>query len=230
MVKVKLNQRGINKLVSNLEYELNKQFVMKESRMKKDSEKFLQIVLDAHKRLNSYQLQFQTEDFVNIPNIDFVIGDILRDLKIYNCIGEHSMCDITGTITIYLTSDGVEYFDEKANKASENGNTYINSTIQNVTNYGGTNTVIQNNNSIDTEIVKKMVLEIKEEIRGNNKELAEDLDIILEDIKGGHSTPKRIQNWINNISTYISIATVAAPVVTSALPKLIDYLKNFIKV
>ncbi len=228
MVKVKIDKRAINKLVSNLEHEMNKQFVIRESQMKKDSEKFLQIVLDAYKRLNSYQLQFQIEEFEGIPNIDFAIGDILRELKLHSCIGEHSMMDIIGNITIYLTTDGVEYFDEKENRTSENSYTYINSTVQNVSNYGGINTIIQNNNSVDLELIKKMVSEIKEEIKERNKELAEDLDIILEDIEAGHSTPKRIQNWINNISTYISLGSVAAPAVTVALPKLIDYLKKFI--
>lgn len=196
--------------------------------MRKDSEKFLQIVLDAYKRSNSYELRIQTEDAENIPNIDFVIDEILKDLKRHGCIAESSMSDITGNVNVYLTTDGIVYFEEKTKKANENSNTYINSTVQNVTNYGGTNTITQNNNSIDIYLIRKMVLEIKEEIKGSSKELTEDLDIILEDIEAGHSTPKRIQNWINNISTYISIAAVAAPVVTSALPKLIDYLKNFI--
>ncbi len=228
MVKVKIDKRSINKLVSNLEYEMNKQYIMEESQMKKDSEKFLQIVLDAHKRLSSYQLQLQIEEFESIPNIIFVIGDILKDLKLHNCIGEHSMMDLSGNITIFLTTDGIEYFEEKTKKANENSNTYINSNIQNISNYGGTNTVVQNNNSIDVELIKKMIIEIKEEIKESNKELAEDLDIILEDIEAGHSTPKRIQNWINNISAYISLGSAVAPVVIAALPKLIDYLKNFI--
>lgn len=96
-----------------MEKELNRQIQMGVSDLRKDSEKFLEIVLKKREEIGKDALSFGLEDFREIPNIQINIGTILDDLKIHGCIGDNSLKNVIGEIKIYLTLEGIEYFKNK---------------------------------------------------------------------------------------------------------------------
>lgn len=112
--------------------ELNRQIQMGVSDLRKDSEKFLEIVLKKREEIGKDALSFGLEDFREIPNIQINIGTILDDLKIHGYIGDNSLKCVTGEIDIYLTMEGIEYFNDKE------GIKQVDQMGGNVTNFYGT--------------------------------------------------------------------------------------------
>lgn len=131
-VSIKFNKQGIEKIRKQMEKELNRQIQIGVSDLRKDSEKFLEIVLKKRDETGKDALNFGTEDFREIPNIQMNIGTILDDLKIHGCIGDNSSMCITGEIDIYLTMEGIEYFKDKE------GIKQVEQMGGNVTNFYGT--------------------------------------------------------------------------------------------
>lgn len=105
-----------------MEKELNRQIQIGVSDLRKDSEKFLEIVLKKREEIGEDALSFGLEDFREIPNIQMNIRTILDDLKIHGCIGDNSSMFITGEIDIYLTIEGIEYFKNKEGIEQMNSN------------------------------------------------------------------------------------------------------------
>jgi len=110
---IKFSKEGIEKIRKQMEKELNYQIQMGVSDLRKDSEKFLEIVLKKREETGEDALNFGTEDFREIPNIQMNIGTILDDLKIHGCIGDNSLKNVIGEIKIYLTLEGIGYFKNK---------------------------------------------------------------------------------------------------------------------
>ena len=96
-----------------MEKELNRQIQIGVSDLRKDSEKFLEIVLKKREEIGKDALSFGLEDFCEIPNIQMNIRTILDDLKIHGCISDNSSMFISGEMYIYLTMEGIEYFKDK---------------------------------------------------------------------------------------------------------------------
>lgn len=167
-VSVKLNKEGIKKIRQQIEKELNSQIQMGVSDLRKDSEKFLEIVLKNREELGTDSLRFGLEEFSEIPNIQINARSILKDLKIHGCISDSSNIDVTGKMDIYLTMDGIDYFKDKERKQLEqksvntiniNGsgnNTYVQ---QETVNSTQTQTITME--SIDFEKVAEFVKNVK---------------------------------------------------------------------
>lgn len=81
--------------------------------LRKDGEKFLEIVLKKREETGKDIICCKLEDFSAIPNISMNINSILDDLKIHGCIGNNSSIYVSGGMTIYLTMEGIEYFRDK---------------------------------------------------------------------------------------------------------------------
>ncbi len=112
-VSIKFNKQGIEKIRKQMERELNRQIQFGVSDLRKDSEKFLEIVLREREKIGEDALSFGLEDFKEIPNIQMNIKTILDDLKMHGCISDNSSMCVTGEIDIYLTMEGIEYFKDK---------------------------------------------------------------------------------------------------------------------
>ena len=121
-ISIKFNKQGIEKIRKQMEKELNRQIQIGVSDLRKDSEKFLEIVLKKREEIGKDALSFGLEDFREIPNIQMNIGTILDDLKIHGCISNNSLMYVTGEIDIYLTMEGIEYFKDKEGVEQMNGN------------------------------------------------------------------------------------------------------------
>ena len=112
-VSIKFNKQGIEKIKKQMERELNRQIQIGVRDLRKDSEKFLEIVLRKREKIGEDALSFGLEDFKEIPNIQMNIKTILDDLKIHGCISDNSSMYVTGEMDIYLTMEGIEYFKDK---------------------------------------------------------------------------------------------------------------------
>lgn len=112
-VSIKFNKQGIEKIRKQMERELNRQIQIGVSDLRKDSEKFLEIILRKREKIGEDALSFGLEDFKEIPNIQMNIKTILDDLKIHGCISDNSSMYVTGEMDIYLTMEGIEYFKDK---------------------------------------------------------------------------------------------------------------------
>ena len=120
-ISVKLNKKGIKKLQKELEQEMKKRTIVGESvGLRKDSEKFLKIVLEKRKENVSDIITCTLDIFNEIPNIEFNVGNIMDDLKLHNCISGNSTVFISGEVQVILTIDGIEYFKEKEIQMREN--------------------------------------------------------------------------------------------------------------
>ena len=120
-ISVKLNKKGIKKLQKELEQEMKKRTIVREGvGLRKDSEKFLKIVLEKRKENGSDIITCTLDIFNEIPNIEFNVGNIMDDLKLHNCISSNSPVFISGEVQVILTIDGIEYFKEKEIQMREN--------------------------------------------------------------------------------------------------------------
>ena len=120
-ISVKLNKNGIKKLQKELEQEMKKRTIVREGvGLRKDSEKFLKIVLEKRKENGSDIITCTLDIFNEIPNIEFNVGNIMDDLKLHNCISSNSIVFISGEVQVILTIDGIEYFKEKEIQMKEN--------------------------------------------------------------------------------------------------------------
>ena len=120
-ISVKLNKKGIKKLQKELEQEMKKRTIVGESvGLRKDSEKFLKIVLEKRKENGSDIITCTLDIFNEIPNIEFNVGNIMDDLKLHNCISGNSTVFISSEVQVILTIDGIEYFKEKEIQMREN--------------------------------------------------------------------------------------------------------------
>ena len=87
--------------------------------MRKDSEKFLEILLKKRGKLGEDAISCGIDEFMEIPNVKFNIKAILDDLKMYGCITNASSMYISGRLDIYLTMEGIDYFQDKEKQYQE---------------------------------------------------------------------------------------------------------------
>ena len=105
-ISVKLNKNDIKKLQRELEQEMKKRTIVREGvGLRKDSEKFLKIVLEKREENGSDIVTCTLDMFSEIPNIEFNVGNIMDDLKLHNCISSNSTVFISGEVQVILTID-----------------------------------------------------------------------------------------------------------------------------
>lgn len=83
--------------------------------MRKDSEVFLRKCLQYKAEMGEDAFRLDINYFSQIPNIEVEIDEIIEELKIQNCISRKSGL-IGKTIQIYLTLDGITYFNSYKGK------------------------------------------------------------------------------------------------------------------
>jgi hypothetical protein len=196
--------------------------------MRKDSMKFLEVLLKQREQTKEDVLHPDINDFNEIPNVQTNIREILKDLKAYGCIGEDSLYSVTGDIEIYLTLEGIEYFKNKE--------TYNNGTVvtNNIANFTGTISNVQiqqgtiNSNqtqampSMDFDKVVEFVSNIKKydavlgveygEMASNVREILNEVDNLAKQ-RGNPSKIKRLLSTLRELSTGVSGGIIASAIV-----------------
>lgn len=88
--------------------------------MTKDAQKLLRHIIDGAKSQNSATVEIDISKIDNIPNIGFAQKRLLNELETAGVISGYQ-ANILGEVFVYLTSDGLEYFDDlRENKESSN--------------------------------------------------------------------------------------------------------------
>lgn len=231
-ISVKLNKKGIKKLQKELEQEMKKRTIVGESvGLRKDSEKFLKIVLEKRKGNGSDIITCTLDIFNEIPNIEFNVGNIMDDLKLHNCISGNSTVFISGEVQVILTIDGIEYFKEKEIQMRENQRI-----TNNTNNFYGEVTGVQIqqgtvnssqsqsvNQGFDYAEVAEIIEKIKkydsfldDEYGENALEIRNKIDEI-EDLVQKKENPSRIKTLlsdIKNLSIGVTGSLIASGIVT----------------
>ncbi len=231
-ISVKLNKKGIKKLQKELEQEMKKRTIVGESvGLRKDSEKFLKIVLEKRKENGSDIITCTLDIFNEIPNIEFNVGNIMDDLKLHNCISGNSTVFISGEVQVILTIDGIEYFKEKEIQMRENQRI-----TNNTNNFYGEVTGVQIqqgtvnssqsqsvNQGFDYAEVAEIIEKIKkydsfldDEYGENALEIRNKIDEI-EDLVQKKENPSRIKTLlsdIKNLSIGVAGSLIASGIVT----------------
>ena len=231
-ISVKLNKKGIKKLQKELEQEMKKRTIVGESvGLRKDSEKFLKIVLEKRKETGSDIITCTLDIFNEIPNIEFNVGNIMDDLKLHNCISGNSTVFISGEVQVILTIDGIEYFKEKEIQMRENQRI-----TKNTNNFYGEVTGVQIqqgtvnssqsqsvNQGFDYAEVAEIIEKIKkydsfldDEYGENALEIRNKIDEI-EDLVQKKENPSRIKTLlsdIKNLSIGVTGSLIASGIVT----------------
>lgn len=231
-ISVKLNKNGIKKLQKELEQEMKKRTIVGESvGLRKDSEKFLKIVLEKRKENGSDIITCTLDIFNEIPNIEFNVGNIMDDLKLHNCISGNSTVFISGEVQVILTIDGIEYFKEKEIQMKENQRI-----TNNTNNFYGEVTGVQIqqgtvnssqsqsvNQGFDYAEVAEIIEKIKkydsfldDEYGENALEIRNKIDEI-EDLVQKKENPSRIKTLlsdIKNLSIGVTGSLIASGIVT----------------
>lgn len=193
-VSIKFNKQGIEKIRKQMERELNRQIQIGVSDLRKDSEKFLEIVLREREKIGEDALSFGLEDFKEIPNILQNIKTILDDLKMHGCISDNSSMYVTGEMDIYLTMEGIEYFKDKkgVEQMSSNVNNFygpVNNMQMQQGTINSTQTQTITTESVDFDKVAEFVEKVKK------------YDPLLEDEYGEQAT--EVREKLDEISSLV---------------------------
>ena len=193
-VSIKFNKQGIEKIRKQMEKELNRQIQIGVSDLRKDSEKFLEIVLREREKIGEDALRFDLEDFKEIPNIQMNIKTILDDLKMHGCISDNSSMYVTGEMDIYLTMEGIEYFKDKkgVEQMSSNVNNFygpVNNMQMQQGTINSTQTQTITTESVDFDKVAEFVEKVKK------------YDPLLEDEYGEQAT--EVREKLDEISSLV---------------------------
>ena len=186
-MSIKFNKQGIEKIRKQMERELNRQIQIGVSDLRKDSEKFLEIVLREREKIGEDALSFGLEDFKEIPNIQMNTKTILDDLKVHGCISDNSSMYVTGEMDIYLTMEGIEYFKDKERMNQ------LEQMSSNVTNfYGPVNNIQMQQGTVNSTQTQTISTEsIEFEKVSEFIERVKKYDPILEDEYGEQATDVR---------------------------------------
>ena len=209
--------------------------------MLKTSEKLLKIALEKYRKTNNSVVELEYNEYSEIAGIEGSIEDVLDDLIRNGMIGSVSKKTLNAEMgfSIYLTLDGIEYFNNP--KHSDNNgnsimqqNTYNNCNIQEI--IGNNNTVIQNNQQNDIRQLRDLISDFLNLENVNNDDLKDELQAIVEDIDEGKIGEKQAGRWWNRlskISDVITIGTVACKLLPEAqakLPMILDCIQHILYV
>ncbi|MCI9428159.1 MAG: hypothetical protein HFI81_10495 [Eubacterium sp.] len=202
--------------------------------MLKDSKKLLEIALNKYKETNNPEVTILYDECSEIINAGYVIPKILEELKENGLISEYSSLTIDFTMRLYLTRDGIEFFnnpqpDEYTAPIIKQTNYYQNCNVQN--NTGNNNINTQNIHENNIEKLKNMILDFLNTQNIQNDELKDEMQSIVEDIEDNKVSGKQRDRWWNRLNKLSIIATLGttacqlAPIAQERLEKILQFLQ-----
>lgn len=199
--------------------------------MLKDSNKLLGIALRKYKETNNPEVTVMYDECSEIINAGYVIPKILEELKENGLISENSSLSMDFTMKLYLTRDGIEYFDSSrpdGNTSSiiKQTNYYQNCNVQNNTGNNNINTQNIQENNIDK--LKKLILDFLNTQNMQDDELKDEMQSIVEDIDDNKVSGKQKERWWNRLNKLSIIATFGTTACQLA-PKAQEQLEEIIQ-
>ena len=139
--------------------------------MSKDAQKLLKHIIDESKSQNSATVEIDINKIKNIPNIKFALKKLLNELETAEVISGYQE-NILGEIFVYLTSDGLEYFDDLSedNKLSSIVFNVSGGQVNIANDKGSINAVINDKSSEKDAILESEYKENKEVSFSSSKE------------------------------------------------------------
>lgn len=138
--------------------------------MRKDSELLLRKALQYKDKTGEVSFELDLSYFSEIPNVEVEIEDIFAELKSKQCISKKSTI-FENTIKIYLTLDGITYFDNEDKEKPQGNIIYINGEQINIATDNAMVTAKQFNDKMDVQkrnIPKTIVVE-ENKYKGSTK-------------------------------------------------------------
>lgn len=131
--------------------------------MTKDAQKLLRHIIDGAKSQNSATVEIDISKIDNIPNIEFAQKKLLNELEAVGVISGYQ-ANILGEVFVYLTSDGLEYFDDlRENKESSNIVFNVSGGQVNIANDKGSINAVINDKLCEKDTI------LESEYKGNKK-------------------------------------------------------------
>lgn len=229
----KVDKNALGKVARQIEKEINRQIKIGECGMSKDAISLLEFIVNEAKELNVTAIEFNIKEVKDIPNIKFGITRLLDELKICGMLNEYIMT-LGGNVSVYLTTDGMEYFDEgeKMGMENKNGMTFnINGGQVNIAKDESIINAVQNNGVAGTELEN-----IVKSIRDNLSELKIDaadeivdvVDMAKEELSKPEPRVSRLRNCVTLIAPLLTVVN-GTPVLVENLQKLHDMIMLYIK-
>lgn len=148
----------------------------------RDEETLLNIAIQKCKREGVDYVYLEDFECNEIPNYYMNYKQIIKNLIKNNCAGEMSNADITGGVSVYLTSDGYSYFEDKVQyteKQRQERKPNINIGTINATG----STLIMGDANSSTFIMNSAIQEIERQINQQPKEVQQELRDLLAEAK-----------------------------------------------
>lgn len=201
--------------------------------MSKDAERLLKYIVDEAGKLNITAIRFNVKEVKNIPNINFGIPKLLSELKVCGMLNSYIIV-LGGYVEVYLTTDGMEYFDEKEKVEMENKNSMIfniSGGQVNVAKDNATVNAVQNNSVSKSELdnIIKNIMDNLSDLRKEDVDGIEDvIDMAREELTKPEPKSNRLRNCLTLIAPMITIAN-GIPALATNLQKLQDFIIQYIK-
>lgn len=201
--------------------------------MTKDAEKLLRFLVDTAKEQNAEAICIHINEISDIPNIHMSRKALCEELKNNNCVSKYYL-NSGGEIDFYLTTDGLEYFEEKEGRGrmEENKNVAIHVHGGQV-NLASGNAVINatQNNGVNPKELNDIVNGILGSLSELDREKADEVTDIVEMAKEELERPEprkgRLKSCITLIAPMFTIAN-GIPTLAENLHRLYDFILAYI--
>lgn len=201
--------------------------------MTRDAEKLLKYIVDKSNKDNNTKVSIEIGELENIPNIRIVKNKLLAELQAEGTISEYKE-NILGELFVYLTTDGLEYFDGKKQRDMMSGNGMIINMSGGQFNFAKDNAIINatQNNGVNSKELDDIIKGIMENLADLEKEDADEIVDIVEMVKNEvvKSEPKvsRLRNCLSLIAPMLTIAN-GIPTLATNLYELQEFVMQCIK-
>ena len=202
--------------------------------MTKDAEQLLRFLVDTAKEQNAEAICIHINEISDIPNIHMSRKALCEELKNNNCVSKYYL-NSGGEIDFYLTTDGLEYFEEKEGRGrmEENKNVAIHVHGGQV-NLASGNAVINatQNNGVNPKELNDIVNGILGSLSELDREKADEVTDIVEMAKEELERPEprkgRLKSCITLIAPMFTIAN-GIPTLAENLHRLYDFILAYIR-
>lgn len=161
--------------------------------MTKDAEKLLKYIVDESKKQHNVEVEVNVSTIKDIPNIRYSKNKLLNELEVAGVICGYDE-NVLGEISVYLTTDGLEYFDnlDMNGKSSQ--------IVYNVS--GGQVNIAYDNGKIEANVDSHLPNNKKIIVADQkmNKEKSASLDTKSNKVFISYSwTPERNKKWVEQL-------------------------------
>lgn len=201
--------------------------------MTKDAEKLLKYIVNRAQQENVDQVSFGINEVTGIPNLNTGIKKLCQELEHDGMVCGFKIY-VNNKTTISLTTDGLEYFNERKTENEMIDNKNVSFTVHggqvNIASGNATINATQNN-GVSTNELDDIIKKITENLSELKKEEADEIIDIVEMAKEELAKPEpkvgRLRNCLTLIAPMFTIAN-GIPTLATNLQRLQEYISSYI--